>query len=263
MPLSSPVRLTASRVLSTLRGSSWPVLVQAGEQKLVLKLRGTAQGVLALVAELVVGALADSLGLMTPERYLVELPPGVPSDDPHEELRDLLARSVGMNVGFRYLEGFRNVTAFDAARIKPELAADIVWLDALVQNPDRTPHNPNLMIKAGQISLIDHGAALDFQHAWSAVTEQSPREPGPVVSQHLLRVEAQQLADADARLAPKLTRELLDAVLAQVPDELWAALGPEEPRRQRAAYVAYLRKRLHAPRPFVSDGKLLPFQFGR
>jgi hypothetical protein len=33
--------------------------------------------------------------------------------------------------------------------------------------------------------------------------------------------------------------------------------------RLRAAYVAYLWKRLKAPRPFVAMGGHVPFQFGR
>ena len=255
--------LRAQRVLSTFRGSSWPVLVDTGDQKVVVKLRGTAEGARPLVAELVVGALADALGLLTPARYLVELPPHLPSDDPHEELRDLLERSHGSNLGLRFLEGFRNVTVPDAGRIKPELAAQIVWLDAFVQNPDRTQKNPNLMIKAGQIALIDHGAALDFHHDWRRVTEQTPREPGPFVSQHLLQVGEPALAAADRDLATKISRDVLEAALERVPDDFLAALGSDAPARQRAAYVAYLKKRLQAPRPFVTPGKNIPFQFGR
>ena len=110
--------LRAQRVLSTFRGSSWPVLVDTGDQKVVVKLRGTAEGARPLVAELVVGALADALGLLTPARYLVELPPHLPSDDPHEELRDLLERSHGSNLGLRFLEGFRNVTVPDALVVR-------------------------------------------------------------------------------------------------------------------------------------------------
>lgn len=252
--------LRVERVLSALRGSSWPVLVQtASGRKLVVKLRATAQGLLPLVAEMVGGALADALGLATPQRFLVDIGTGVARDDPHEELQDLLQRSAGLNLGLSWLEGFRNVTPADAGRINPELAAAIVWFDALVQNPDRTAHNTNLMIKAGQIQLIDHGAALDFHHDWRGVTEQSPREPGGVVAGHLLRVAETQLASADAALAPKLTREVLAQALAAVPDEF---LGVEA-ARLRAAYVAYLWKRLKAPRPFVAKGRDVPFQFGR
>jgi hypothetical protein len=252
--------LRAERVLSAFRGSSWPVFVQTTSgARLVVKLRGTAQGLLPLVAELVVGALANALGLATPQRLLVEIGAGVVSDDPHEELLDLLERSVGLNLGLGWLEGYRDVTLADAQRIKPELAAAIVWLDAFVQNPDRTAHNTNLMIKAGQIQLIDHGAALDFHHDWRSVTEQSPRQPGSVVAGHLLRVTEAQLASADAALAPKLTREVLEHALAAVPDEFLGA----EAVRLRAAYVAYLWKRLKTPRPFVAMGRDVPFQFGR
>ena len=187
----------------------------------------------------------------------------ITSEDPHEELGDLLARSHGLNLGLRYLDGFRNVTVGDAGRIKPELAAGIVWLDALVQNPDRTAKNPNLMIKAGQIQLIDHGAALDFHHDWRHVTEQAPREAGNVVAEHLLQVSPEQLQAADAALAPKISRETLERALSEVPDDFLSSLGAESPARQRGAYVAYLRKRLHAPRPFVAQGKHVPFQFGR
>src|SRR6185503_5055693 len=107
------------------------------------------------------------------------------------------------------------------------LAASIVWLDAFVRNPDRTDANPNLMIKAGQIWLIDHGSALDFQHDWRSVTEQAPREPGGFVERHLLRVAEQQLAAADAELAPKITREVLEQALAEVPDDFLSPLAPD------------------------------------
>jgi hypothetical protein len=236
------------RVLAALRGSSWPVLVDCGDQRLVVKLRGTAEGLAPLVSEIVVGAIADVLGLATPARFLVELPEHVPSDDPHEELRDLLDRSAGLNLGLAYLDGFRNVTPADASRIDPELAASIAWLDWLVQNPDRTAKNPNLMIKAGKIQLIDHGAALSFHYDWSSVTEQTPRVTGEILSHHLLAVSRQQLLAADRKLAPKIKRETLAQALSEVPDAFLQQLSNEACERQRAAYVAYLWKRLDEPR---------------
>lgn len=99
-------RTRVERVLSAFRGSSWPVLAETSDgRKLIVKLRGTAQGLLPLVAELVVGELADALGLATPARCVVELDSQVASDDPHEELLDLLARSAGLNLGLSWLEG--------------------------------------------------------------------------------------------------------------------------------------------------------------
>lgn len=217
-----------------------------------------------LVAEIVVGELADALGIPTPARCLVELDAHVGSDDPHEELLDLLRRSEGLNLGLELLEGYRDLQPADARHVKPELAARIVWLDALVQNPDRTEQNPNLMIKAGKVSLIDNGSGLVFQYDWDGVTEQTPREPGPFVAQHLLRVETRALAECDAELAPKLTRDLVEHALSVVPDEFLSPLVPPTStlERHRALYVAFLWKRLRAPRPFVDPGRKTPFFYG-
>ena len=43
-------------------------------------------------------------------------------------------------------------------------AADVVWLDALVMNVDRSARNPNLLLWHERLWLIDHGAALYLQH---------------------------------------------------------------------------------------------------
>lgn len=255
-------RLRAQRVLSAVRqGSSWPVVVDTGGQRVFTKLRATAHGPAPLVAEIVVGELADAIGLVTPARYLVEIEADIASLDPHEELVDLLKRSQGLNLGFDLLEGYRDLKPPDVRHVRAELAAKIIWLDALVQNPDRTEQNPNLMIKAGKVMLIDNGAALAFQYDWANVTEQAPRVAGDFVLKHLLRVSARELALCDAELASKLRREVLEHALASVPDEFIEPLVPRgsDLSRHRAAYVAYLWKRLRAPRPFIDPSHRSPF----
>jgi hypothetical protein len=239
------------------------VVVDTGAERLFTKLHATAHGTAPLVAEIVVGELADALGLASPARCLVEFEAGIESLDPHQELLDLLRRSAGLNLGFQLLEGYRDLKPPDTRHIGPELAASIIWLDALVQNPDRTQQNPNLMIKAGRVVLIDNGAALTFQYDWDRVTEQTPRQAGSFVEQHLLQVSASQLEACDDELARRVTRDVLERALASVPNEFLAPLvspgGTAE--RLRAAYVAYLWKRLRAPRPFVNPGKNMPFRY--
>lgn len=257
-------RVRARQVVSAFRqGSSWPVIVETDEQRLFTKLHATAHGTLPLIAEIVVGELAEALALPTPARCLVEIDAGIASLDPHQELLDLLRRSAGLNLGFQLLEGYRDLKPPDVRHINAELAASIIWLDALVQNPDRTQQNPNLMIKAGRISLIDNGAALTFQYDWDNVTEQTPRQAGAFVEKHLLRVSPSQFAECDDTLAPRLTREVLERALNAVPDEFIAPLlAPGgTPARHRAAYVAYLWKRLRAPRPYVNPGTNVPFRY--
>src|SRR3954452_17245722 len=106
----------------------------------VLKFRGAGQGPLALVAELIAGELARALGLPVPELVFVEVDPALGRAEPDPEIQELIEASGGINVGLDFLPG---ALAFDGG-VEPELAADIVWFDALVTNVDRTPRNPNL-----------------------------------------------------------------------------------------------------------------------
>lgn len=239
--------LSARRVLSAdLRGSSWPVLVDTDEGRRFVKLRGAGQGVAPLVAEMIVGSIAEAIGLRVPERVLVSIEPGIDSDNRRDELRDLLDRSVGLNLGFAYLDGATMFVPDDIARVSSDDAAAILWLDALVMNPDRTARNPNMMWWRDQLWLIDHGAALGFQYSWSDVTEYAPSRPFTPSAPHVLQSRVVDLDAWDDMLARRLTRETLADAVADVPADF---LG-ENAERRRAAYVAYLWKRLKAPRQF-------------
>jgi hypothetical protein len=243
----------AERILSVNRqGGSAPVVVECAAGRFLVKLRGAAQGLPPLVAEIIVAELAAALGLPVPERVLITLDASVPSDDRNDELADLLARSHGDNLGFRFLPGAHDLRPDQLSQVEPDVAAQILWLDALVQNPDRTAQSPNVLVWHGRPWLIDHGACLSFHYDWDAVTEASPREPGPPLSQHLLFARALPLAGVDDNAARALSRQVLRSACRRVPTEFLASAFPDQdPERTREAYVAFLWKRLKSPRPFV------------
>lgn len=244
--------LVASRVVRRLTsGSSAPVVVATPGGRFVAKLRGAGHGVVALVAEIIVAELAEALGLPVPERALVSLPEGVPSDDLNDELADLLARSSGLNLGFRLLDGARPPSEEALRALDDELVGRVLFLDGLTMNLDRTDANPNVLLWKGRPWLIDHGSALPFHHDWSSVTEASPREPYDY-GQHVFRQRLSVARALDERLAARLDRHTLAAATARVPDAFLAELAPGAlPSRSRAAYEAFLWKRLKAPRPFL------------
>ena len=67
----------AQRVLRADRtGSSWPVLVESDGGVFYTKLRGAAQAPASLVAEIIVAAIAEAIGLLVPARVLIDLPAG-------------------------------------------------------------------------------------------------------------------------------------------------------------------------------------------
>lgn len=259
MPL--PVHTAVRYALPLREGGSLPAIVETeGGGLYVVKFRGAGQGARALLAELIVGRLAERLGLPVPELALIELGEGFGRTEPDPEIQDILRGSRGPNVGLAYLEGaFAYDPVAAAGLVAPELAAAIVWLDALTTNIDRTVRNPNLLVQDGRLWLIDHGAALYFHHDWDSVDEARARAPFAPIREHVLLPLAEDLEAADARLAPALSEEALRAVLEELPEALLmdAPEGREPPfasaEANRAAYLRYFLGRLEAPRAFVAE----------
>jgi hypothetical protein len=186
----------------------------------VMKFRGAGQGLRALVAEVVAGELARSLGLLVPELVIAELDPELARAEPDIEIQELAEASVGDNLGVDFLPGALPFTPAAGRGLDPALAAGLVWFDALVMNVDRTPRNPNLLMWHDRTWLIDHGAAFYRQHA-EAPLAASARAPFPPIRQHVALPLAAPIAAADERLAGAAERAIDEAV-ARVPDE-WSA----------------------------------------
>jgi hypothetical protein len=241
--------VNATRYVTPLReGGSMPGLVEADDDGLyVLKFRGAGQGPKALLAEIVAGELARAVGLTVPEIVLIELDPELGRAEPDPEIQDLIAASGGVNVGLDFLPGALMYTPAAGPHPDPGLAADIVWLDALVTNVDRSPQNPNLLCWHGRLWLIDHGAALYRQHAWQDPPADAQR-PFPAVRDHVLLPLAGSVTEADARLAPRLDAATVAAIVGRVPGPWFAPLEP-------AAYTEYLCRRLAAPRGFAAEAE--------
>src|SRR5690606_35238466 len=104
--------------------------------------------------------------------------------------------------------------------ISPELAAEVVWLDAFVTNPDRTARNPNIMVHERRPWLIDHGAALYHQHDWDRVTPERVAAPFPLIRDHVLLGLAGDVGEADDRIAARLDPADFGAIVEGVPEAL-------------------------------------------
>jgi hypothetical protein len=248
--------VTATRYVTPLReGGSLPAIVEADDDGLyVLKFRGAGQGPKALIAELIAGELGRALGLPVPEIVLVDLDPALAGTEPDPEIQDLLKASVGLNLALDYLPG--SVT-YDplVEKLDPELAASVVWFDALITNIDRTLRNANLLMWHKKLWLIDHGAALYFHHAWGNYLERS-RAAFAQIKDHVLLPAAGSVSAMDEKLAAQVTPGLIDGILAAIPD-MWLTgetkfASVEENRR---AYAEYLSRRLEAPRVFAEEAE--------
>jgi HipA-like protein len=240
----------ATRYVTPLReGGSLPGIMEADDDgTYVVKFRGAGQGPKALIAELIAGGLARALGLPVPELVLIDVDPELGRVEPDQEVQDLLRASAGRNLGVDFLP---SALGFDPLVWSPdaELAAAVIWFDALVENVDRSWRNPNLLMWHGRLWLIDHGATLYFAHSWKTAATKvgRPYDAAGHVLAPFVPDLARGLADADATLAPRVTAAVLDAVSADVPDD-WLLDDPSfaSADAARGAYRDHLLARLDA-----------------
>lgn len=240
--------LIATRYVTPLReGGSLPAIVEANDDGLyVLKFRGAGQGPKALIAELIAGEIGRALGLPVPEIVFLELDSDLGRSEPDFEIQALVKASEGLNLGLDYLPGAVAFSTVDLSRLSAELASSIVWFDSYICNVDRVPRNTNMLFWHRRLMLIDHGAALYFHHGTSDYQARS-RDPFKLIKDHVLLPVASVLQEVDGLLKSRLTPELLEAIVDQVPEN-WL----ERPE-QRAAYVSYLLARLDASSIFVEE----------
>ena len=246
-------QLGATRYVLPLReGGSLPAIVDTdGPGQYVVKFRGAGQGPKALVVEAIAAGLAGVLGLPVPDPAVIDVAKGFGMGEPDAEIQDLLKWSIGRNFGLRYLSGALGFDPVaDRALVDTELAAAIVWFDALITNVDRTARNPNILVWNGGVWLIDHGASLYFHHS-SGDWQARNADRFPLIKDHILLGFAGDIRSADERLRPLLTEEALRAVIDEVPAE-W--LG-EESNGEKGSYVSYLVDRLGGKRPWVEEAE--------
>ena len=233
-----------TRYVTPLReGGSLPAIVEADDEFLyVLKFRGAGQGVKALIAELIGGEIARALGLKIPEIVFANVDPAFGRTEPDEEIQDLLKSSEGLNLALHYLSGAitfdPNVTKIDAT-----LASQIVWLDSLITNVDRTTRNTNMLMWYKELWLIDHGASLYFHHNWQGWEEQSKR-PFAMIKDHVLLPWAAELDKVDEAFRAILTPKKMEDILLLIPGEWLASVAPTSVEENRNVYEQFFLNRL-------------------
>lgn len=242
------------RYVTPLReGGSLPAIAEADDDFMyVIKFRGAGQGRKALVAELIGAEMARALGLKVPEIVFANLDEAFGRTEPDEEIQDLLKASVGLNLGVHYLS--RSITYDPAVSpVDAKLASQIVWLDCLLTNVDRTSRNTNMLIWYKELWLIDFGASLYFHHSWNNWKEQAEK-PFLFVKDHVLLPQAAELDTVNKEFKNILTKELIENIVAAIPGE-WlsgeTAFSSLEEHRQ--AYVDFLVTRIAHSEIFVNE----------
>lgn len=249
-------KVTVTRYITPLReGGSLPALAEADDDfKYVLKFRGAGHGVKALIAELLGGEIARTLGLKVPELVFADLDEAFGRTEGDEEIQDLLKGSQGLNLALHFLSGAIN---FDPVVTQPDamLASKIVWLDAFITNVDRTFRNTNMLMWHKELWLIDHGASFYFHHSW-ANREKHAISPFTLIKDHVLLPQAEMLQEADAACKALLTEEKIREIVELIPQD-WLEWNEtlESADEIKEAYAGFLLTRLAHSEIFIKEAQ--------
>lgn len=241
------------RYVTPLReGGSLPAIVEADDGFLyVLKFRGAGQGIKALIAELLGGEIARTLGFRVPEIIFAQVDPAFGRTEPDEEIQDLLKASEGLNLGLHYLSG---AISFDPAVTKVDelIASQIVWLDSLIMNVDRTARNTNMLMWHKELWLIDHGASFYFHHSWDNWKEYSVK-PFVQIKDHVLLSQAGELDKVNENFKSILAEERINDIVSIIPDEWLMMIGDAEEARD--VYRQFLLNRILHSDIFLNEAQ--------
>lgn len=246
--------VNVTRYITPLReGGSLPALAEADDDfKYVLKFRGAGHGVKALIAELLGGEIARTLGLKIPELVFANLDEAFGRSEGDEEIQDLLKGSRGLNLALHFLSG---ALTFDpvVTQVDENLASKIVWFDAFTTNIDRTVKNTNMLIWHKELWLIDHGATFYFQHSWDN-WEKASLSPFPYIKDHVLLPRASAIEAINDEMITLLTDEKLREITNLIPLDWLEWEGSEmKPEEIRKVYYQFLVMRRNNSINFVKQ----------
>ena len=242
-----------TRYITPLKeGGSLPAIAEADDDfTYVVKFRGAGQGIKALVAELIGGELARALGFKVPELVFASLDSAFGRTEPDEEIQDLLKASVGENLALHYLSG---AITYDpvVTKVDSQTASKVVWLDALITNLDRTARNANMLTWRGDLWLIDHGAALYFHHNWTG-HETSKKSEFPLIKDHILLPQADNLLEADKVCKSHITEDKVREIVELVPDGWLTDYDPAySPKQVKDVYIDFIWYRIQHSEIFLN-----------
>lgn len=234
-------------------GGSLPALAEADDGfKYVLKFRGAGHGTKALIAELLGGELARCVGLRVPEIVFLNLDEAFGRSEGDEEIQDLLQASRGLNMGLHFLSG---AITYDPAAdmVDGEMASEIVWIDALLTNIDRTVRNTNMLMWHNELWLIDFGSSLYFHYIWDN-WESHASGRFPQIKDHVLLPLADRIEETDDRMKEILVPEKIREVVELIPDD-WLHWNDTEltPKEIKDVYYRFLTERISQSKIFVKE----------
>lgn len=146
------------------RGSSLPLLLGGDDgQTYVVKLNAAGDGLLARVIEWLAGRLGEVLEVPVLPPVAIWVSAGLAGQAADPEIKELLAKSEGLNLATIFLPEASPFRAEAAAGLDDAVQQRLFLFDLLLLNLDRTGSNPNLIVHAGRLWSLDYSSAFEIR----------------------------------------------------------------------------------------------------
>jgi hypothetical protein len=148
------------RFVEMFHGSSFPTRSETTDgETCVVKMRGAGNGAAALLSEFVLNRLAHAAGLPVPDVFIIQIQDGFPWAFGTDEFHDLVQKSPGSNLALAWLDGAKPVPPDRCNALPYDFVSQVVTLDLVFANRDRTARSGNLLEdRQGRYWIVDHGS---------------------------------------------------------------------------------------------------------
>lgn len=119
-------------------------------------------GKYALVNEWLGNRLGQQLNINTQSPFWITIDSQISIEPIHIEVRELIKKSAGLNIGFEYLENVIEVSEAYISDLDFAQTSEMFLLDLILINVDRSYSNTNLMFYDKQLYTIDYESSLLF-----------------------------------------------------------------------------------------------------
>lgn len=142
-------------------GNSFPLVIENNNQKKLVKLRAGMSGEHSILNEWFGNVIGEKIGIRTRKPNWISLSDNLEYSHIYIEVRELIEKSMGLNICFDYLENVKELSFKDIEKLDKKKFIDIYLLDVLMLNIDRTKENLNLL-QEEKIIVSDFEASLFF-----------------------------------------------------------------------------------------------------
>jgi len=168
MQLNNVNKLPVIRALQFYKeirlGSSLPLLVGGDDGNMyVVKLNGTGDGVISNIVEWVASKMGELLQIPILQPVFISIDAGFAAQAFDQETRELLEKSIGINLETPYLPDAVIYSERNAAGIDEFLKQQIFLFDLFLLNVDRTDMNPNMIVHHGKLWCLDYSSAVEIR----------------------------------------------------------------------------------------------------